>query len=157
MKVLAALALCGIAASPVAAQQFMLQTGPPAAAMPDPLSPGVQKKKDVLFVVRSRDCADVSAFQLSATAEGLVNGARQSVALEPAKMPQPGVFAFFKHWPEGGAWVVSVSGTCGTQAAGATVRMTGAAYHRDHVELLPHHPTRADIERALAGAAAVRW
>lgn len=144
-----ALVLVAAASASTSAQSFRLQTGPPAAAMPDPESPGAKKFKDVAFVVRSSGCADLATFRLTAMADGAVKGMRRSHPLRTIPLPHAGAFALVGHETTG-TWVVSVSGTCGAEAAGATVRLTDGAYRRDHVELLPRHPTQADIERAMA-------
>jgi len=138
---------CGTAV-PAWAQQFALQTGPPVAAMPNPASPGQAKLKNIAFVVRSAGCADRTTFRLQATADGIIGGVRQSAPVKVDPLPPAGVFAIFSPGPA--SWVVSLSGTCGTQVAGATVRLADGAYRRDAVELLPHHPTPADVDRALA-------
>lgn len=127
---------------------FTLQTGPPMAAMPDPATPGVKKFKDVAFVVRSAGCADVSTFRVSATAHGTVGGVPTSMALRVLDV-SAGVFALAGH-ETAGTWVVSVAGTCGRSVTGATVRMINGAYRRDTVELLPHHPAQADVDRAFS-------
>lgn len=138
-----------VAGTPMtAAQSFSLQTGPPAAAMPDPTRPGEKKVKDVAFVVRSVACADVSTFRVTAVAEGGAGAARHTLALRTLELPA-GVFAFAGHETTG-TWVVAVSATCGREAAGATVKLVNGVYRRDAVELLPHHPGRADIDRAFA-------
>lgn len=146
------LALLAAAAVPIGAQSFRLQTGPPVAAMPDPESPGAKKFKDVAFVVRSAGCADLATFRLTAMADGAVKGMRRSLPLRTIALPQPGAFGLAGH-ETSGTWIVSVSATCGAQVAGATVRLTDGAYHRDQVELLPRHPTQADVERAMGRTA----
>jgi hypothetical protein len=148
-RLVVAVAIAVAAHTSMTAQQaFTLQTGPPVAAMPDPAQPGVKKFKDVAFVVRSAGCPDVAAFRITATAEGIVDGARRSHALRVLDV-NAGVFALAGHETTG-TWVVSVAGTCGRNAAGATVRLTNGAYRRDAVELLPHHPKPADVDRAFA-------
>lgn len=142
-----------LATSPVTAgQSFSLQTGPPVAAMPDPANPGEKKFKDVAFVVRSVACADVATFRVTALAEGGTGTTRRTMALRVLDLPA-GVFAFAGHEPTG-TWVVAVSAVCGRDAAGATVKLVNGVYRRDAVELLPHHPGRADIERAFVRPAA---
>jgi hypothetical protein len=80
--------------------------------------------KTAAFVFRTESCADPAKAQLSATAEGIVKGARQSVALKvmPASN-KPGVYAVNQSWPAEGDWVVSLRGTCGSESAGAIVPM----------------------------------
>jgi hypothetical protein len=116
--------------------------------MPDPTNPGQKKFKDAVFVVRSSGCADASAFRLSARAEGLIGTTRSSAKVALVPVSQPGVFAVLGALPAG-TWVVALSGTCGTEVAGAMVRMSEAGYRREGVKLLATHPTQADIERAL--------
>lgn len=137
-----------------AAQSFSLQTGPPVAAMPDPTNPGAKKFKDVAFVVRSVGCADLASFRVTATAERDGDGARKTTALKVMDLPS-GAFAFAGHDTTGTS-VVAVSAQCGQQTAGATVRLVNGAYRREAVELLPHHPTRADVDRAFARPAVGR-
>jgi hypothetical protein len=134
------------------ASPFALQTGPPVAAMPDPANPGQKKFKNVAFVVRSSGCADLGAFHVTANADSVVNGVRRSVQLKTVALPQSGVFGL-TGLDKSGAWVVSLSATCGPHVAGATVRLTNGAYRRDGVELLPRHPTPGDVDRALAHSA----
>lgn len=138
-----------IAGSPVTAvQPFSIQTGPPVAAMPDPANPGEKKIKDVAFVVRSVGCADVTTFRVTAVAEGGVGATRRTLPLRVLDLPA-GIFAFAGHETTG-TWVVAVSAACGRDVAGATVTLVNGAYRRDAVELLAHHPVRADIDRAFA-------
>ena len=142
------------------AQDFTLQVGSPVAVVPQP---GVvfEKKvsKDTVFVVRPLGCPDPASARIVATAEGLVDGGRRSVRLRVESLQAPGVHAVSKTWPDGGVWVLSVTGTCAGRAAGAIVTLGPRdAYRRDGVELVAHHPTPVEIEAALhrsaqAGAA----
>jgi hypothetical protein len=152
LSICGALALAAAATTNVGAQGFRLQTGPPVAAMPDPESPGAKKFKDVAFVVRPAGCADLATFRVTAIADGALKGVRRALPLRIIPLPQPGAFALVGHETTG-TWVVSVSGTCGSELAGATVRLIDGAYRREHVELLPRHPTQADVERAMARTA----
>jgi hypothetical protein len=124
---------------------FTLQTGPAVAAMPGPAGPVQKKTKDVAFAVRSVGCDDLAAFTVTASAVAR-GAAGRAAAVKVTALPS-GAFAI--GGPEGTS-VVSVSANCGSQKAGATVRLTNGAYSRDAVELLPHHPTQADVDRALS-------
>src|ERR1700691_6219130 len=68
--------------------------------------------KTAAFVFRTESCADPSKAQISATAEGVVKGARQSVPLKVMPASKPGVYAVNQSWPAEGDWVVSLRGTC---------------------------------------------
>jgi hypothetical protein len=133
------------------AQDFALQVGPPAAAMPQP-GTVIEKKvsKDVVFVVRPLGCVDPAGASITATAEGLLDGSRRSLALRLVPLPTPGVRAVSGNWPDGGVWVIRVAGTCAGRSAGAIVTLGPRnTYHRDGVELVALHPTPEHIERAL--------
>ncbi|HWO02513.1 MAG TPA: hypothetical protein VNS63_24925 [Blastocatellia bacterium] len=65
--------------------------------------------KDAALIVRTFGCHTPADAAITASAEGLVNGKRQSVNLEPAPYAT-GVYEIKKQWPSEGAWVVYVSG-----------------------------------------------
>ena len=132
-----------ITASPAAAQDFSLQLGPPIAG-------NSQSNKSSLLVVRPGGCADPARAQITATAEGLVDGTRRSLSLKVAPLPTPGVHAVNKDWPAGGVWLVNVVGTCAGKTAGALVLMGPQdKYRREAVKLLPRRASTAEIDAAL--------
>ena len=136
-----------VVSGPASAQDFALQVGPPVAA-----AAGTFVKKDsVLFVVRPGGCGDPAAARITATAEGVVNGSRQSVTLKLAPLSPPGVHAVSRDMPSGGVWVINLVGTCGGRTAGAIVAMAGPKqeYRREGVKLLSHAATRDEIEASL--------
>jgi hypothetical protein len=79
------------------------------------------RAKVATFVFRTEGCADPAKSQISGTAEGMVKGARRSVALKVASMSKPGVYAVYQTWPAEGEWVVNLRGTCAQANAGAIV------------------------------------
>lgn len=126
------------------AQDFALQVGPPIAG-------NAQPAKNSLFVVRPGGCADPASAQITATAEGIVNGARRSVPLKLSVLPTPGVHAVPKYWPNGGVWIVNLVGMCAGKTAGAIVTVVGpnAEYRREAVKHLPHPATPSEIDASL--------
>jgi hypothetical protein len=131
------------AALSVRAQEFVLQVGPPIAGQAQPA-------KGSLLVVRPAGCPDPASAQISATAEGLVDGARRSVPLKLAQLPKPGVHAVPKDWPKGGVWIVSLVGTCADKTVGAIVAVGSSFdYKRQSVKLLGHRPTATEIDASL--------
>ena len=81
---------------------FQLSVETPSASS-DP------QMKDVVLVARTYGCHQPADAKLSATAEGLVNGARKSVALELRSIAS-GVYAIKQQWPSEGTWVLAISG-----------------------------------------------
>jgi hypothetical protein len=133
----------------VAAADFALGIGNPIAAN------GPKVSKMAGLAVRLDNCADLSKSSLSGSAEGLVDGERKSVTLQMIAA-SPGVYAVNESWPQGGAWVVRLAGTCGNAKAGAIVPFRGAVFLRDAVKLLPRFASAAEVDlslKELAGGA----
>ena len=140
---LAALAIaCG--APGAMAQDFALQVGPPVAG-------NAPFSKRALLVVRPAGCADPAKAHITGTAEGIVNGARRSVPLTLSSGPSSGVHAVQPEWPNSGAWVVNLVGTCAGKTAGALVSVAGPnpKYNREAVKYLRHPATPSEIEASL--------
>jgi len=149
--ILMTLSACAFAAD------FTLAIGNPVAAS----FPGtenspnhVRKVKDAAFAVRTENCADPANALITATAEGLVNGERQSTALRlipggPGVYLIPGV-------PGKGVWVVRLIGSCHEAKAGAVVPIGPSGFIRESSKFFPRFATEADIEaslKSLAGGA----
>ena len=134
-----------VAAQGAAGTFFRLEVGPPAAA-------GINAKvKKAALVVRSRLCTDEASVRISGTAEGVVNGARQSIVLDLVSLPAAGQYAIQRQWPDEGQWIVHLTGTCPATRAttSAIVPMTKAGFVRAKTQVLPEVATRAQIEAAL--------
>ena len=56
-------------------------------------------------------CHQAEKGRLTATAEGLVKGKRQTLPLKVTVLDKPGWFAVEKQWPDSGRWVVVLSAT----------------------------------------------
>jgi hypothetical protein len=108
-----------------------------------------------MLVVRPAGCADPARAQITATAEGIVNGARRSMPLKLSALPTSGVHAIHREWPNFGVWIVNLVGRCADKTAGAIVSMGGpnAVYHRDAVKYLPHPATPSEIDASLKALA----
>lgn len=110
--------------------------------------------KTAAFVFRTESCVDPAKAQISATAEGVVKGARRSVTLKvmPAST-KPGVYAVNQSWPAEGDWVVSLRGTCGSASAGAIVPMGPKGFIRESLEFFARPATDAEIDASLKALA----
>jgi len=145
------IALLGFAltAQAAAGTFFRLEIGSPIAAGTDMK---VKNLKKAVLVVRPRLCEDEASVRITGTAEGVVNGERQSVALQLVALPAAGVHAVQQQWPDSGQWVVHLTATCPATRAitSAIVPITKSGFLRDKTEILPAAATRAQIEAALA-------
>jgi hypothetical protein len=105
--------------------------------------------KAATFVFRTDGCADPAKSQISATAEGLVKGARRSVALKVMPAAKPGIYAVYQSWPAEGQWVVNLKGTCDNLSAGAIVAMGPKGFIRESSRFFPRPATNSEIEASL--------
>jgi len=106
-----------------------------------PAAPVAANIRDAVVVIAAEGCANPSDAKLNGTAEGLVRGQRQSVALQFTPTSKPGVYAVKKQWPAEGAWVLSITGDY--RGHNSTVL----------VELEPNGKFRAEPARAGVKAA----
>jgi len=107
------------------------------------------RAKGATFVFRTDGCAEPAKSTISGTAEGVVNGARQSVELKFAAMSKPGVYAVYQTWPKDGDWVVNLKGTCAGENAGAVVPIGKNGFIRESAKFLARPATGAEIEASL--------
>jgi len=76
---------CAVAAVAIA-EGFTFNIGNPVASQDF-------RAKTAAFVFRTEGCADPAKSQISGTAEGIVKGARRSLALKVLATSKPGVYA----------------------------------------------------------------
>src|SRR5215510_3843912 len=149
---LIALLVMVFAAPALAGTMFRLEIGPPIAAGTGSTTTP-QFKKKVVLVVRPRVCDNPAAVQITGTAEGLVNGMRQSVALNLMPVDQAqGVYGVLQQWPDGGQWVLQLNGSCPSPKASAStlVPMNRSTFIREKTQVLGEPATREQVEAALA-------
>lgn len=129
----------------IAGTIFRLEIGSNIAGVP------AIKTKNVVVMARPLACDDDASVQMTGTAEGLVNGRRQSLRLELMSMPTPGVFAVRKQWSDG-TWIVNLVATCpGRKAtAGALVALDQkSALLRSKTKLLERAATEREVAALL--------
>lgn len=148
---LVALLVVALAAPAIAGTSFRLEIGPPIAAGTG--INGGQFKKKVVLVVRPLLCDNPASVHITGTAEGFVNGVRQSVALDLVAVdPAQGVYAVQPQWPDSGQWVLQLNGSCPKPKASAStlIPMKKYTFIREKTEVLREPATRQQLETALA-------
>jgi hypothetical protein len=105
--------------------------------------------KTAAFVFRTEHCAEPAKSQITATAEGIVNGARRSAALKVATLQRPGVYAVFQTWGDGGRWVVVLKGVCEGETAGAIVPIGPKGFIRESSKFFTHPATSSEVDVSL--------
>jgi hypothetical protein len=134
-----------LAAQVNAGPSFRLEIGPPVASM------GAGKVKNVVLLVRPLACDDPASVVVTATAEGIVAGARQSVTLTLQRLPTPGVHAVARQWPDG-RWVLTLTGTCPSRNATASALVpldATSRFDRGKTQLLDRAATAQDVAVVL--------
>jgi hypothetical protein len=131
-----------VAAALAFADGFSFRIGSPVAA-------GDFQVKTAAFVFRTEGCAETAKAQLSASAEGLVKGARQSVALKVMPSSKPGIYAVYRTWPPEGDWLVHLKGVCANASAGALIPIGPKGFIRESAKFYARPATDAEIEMSL--------
>ena len=121
---------------------FTLEIGPAIAG-------DSTRVKKASLVVRS-SCCDIATVTITGTAEGIVDGRRESVPLRLVALETPGVYAVPRVW-ERGRWVLKLSGNCAERktVAAAIVPLGTNGFVRDGIQYLTRSATPADVEAAL--------
>jgi hypothetical protein len=132
---------CAVAALALA-EGFTFTIGNPVASQD-------YRTKTAAFVFRTEGCADPAKSQISGTAEGLVKGARRTLALKVLATSKPGVYAVDQNWPPEGSWVVSLKGSCNSANAGALVPIGPRGFIRESSKFFARPATDAEIETSL--------
>jgi hypothetical protein len=118
-----------IIGSPVAAQEYQM--------------------KSAAFVFRAEGCAEPMKPDVTATAEGLVKGARRTVVLKIQPGSKPNIFAIFQSWGNEGDWIVNLKGSCASLNAGALVPIGPKGFVRESAKFFPRPATDAEVNASL--------
>jgi hypothetical protein len=134
-----------------AGTMFRLEIGPPVAAGTATKILKNAKGKAVL-AVRALVCNDLANVQITGTAEGIRNGARQSVPLDLLEVDKTeAIYAVQYQWPDDGSWVLHLKGSCSNPKAEAStlVPMNKMAFLRERTQVLREPATKKQLEDAV--------
>ncbi|MEP7381021.1 MAG: hypothetical protein ABI910_05005 [Gemmatimonadota bacterium] len=93
----------------LAASSAPVVVGPPWISIEYPVNPYDAATRGAYLVVHAFHHGTPTGLPVTGTAEGIVNGARRSVALTFAATSRPGVFTLAQQWPNDGTWTLLVS------------------------------------------------
>lgn len=102
--------------------------GPPWISIETPPNPFDAGSRGAFLLVHSFHHGTPVSNPISGTAEGIVDGARRTIALEFGNTSRPGVYALRKQWPDRGVWTLVVGVTQGdgeSNTAKAVVEIGG--------------------------------
>jgi len=101
-------------------------SGPPWIAIEYPVNPHDPNTRGAFMTVRTYHHGDPMGYEISGTAEGLVNGKRQSSKLDIRRLPQAGTYAVRWQKPANGSWALVVTTSRdGNHMASALVDIDG--------------------------------
>ena len=99
--------------------------GPPWIAIEYPANPFDRASRDAFLTVRTYHHGEIMAKTVTGTAEGVVNGKRESVKLDIRPGSHPGMYVVFWQRPAAGRWVLVInSGNQGIVDATAVVEIS---------------------------------
>jgi hypothetical protein len=99
--------------------------GPPWIAIEYPANPFDRTSRDAFLTVRTYHHGQILAKTVTGTAEGVVNGKRQSMKLDIRPGSQPGMYVVLWQRPTVGRWVLVInSGNQGVVDATAVVEIS---------------------------------
>ena len=139
--------------------------GPPWIAIEYPANPFDRASRDAFLTVRTYHHGDLLARTVSGTAEGVVNGKRETMRLDIRPGSQPGMYVVRWQRPAAGRWVLVInSGERGRVDASAVVEINptggiaGVTVPTRHVGdgwIGPRAVAAAEIDGLLQGRAIV--
>jgi hypothetical protein len=123
---------------------FILEIGRPSAN-------AEAQAQHALLMVRSYACTHPEKTSITATAEGIVNGKRETIPLELTPLANSGAYAIRQQWPAEGRWVIALSArnsAFGWQPS-AIVSVKGGSVDFAGVKHTSRAPTSEEIRTAL--------
>src|SRR5688572_32698150 len=141
-----------VAAFCVLATAITVTAGGFYLSLEKPATADVQQTKGVVLLVRPYGCRQPEDALISATAEGWLDGRRETIKLQLHPASQ-GVYGIKQQWPAGGVWLVAVRGSyLGTHrsallelAPNGKVEIEKVAMKDPHVKILLRELTTTDI------------
>src|SRR2546429_9747971 len=90
-----------------------LAKGPPWISIELPANPYDQTTRGAFLLVHAFHHGREMGYIVTGTAEGIVNGARQSVTLQFTETSREGVHALKRTWPQEGTWTLVIKANQG--------------------------------------------
>jgi hypothetical protein len=141
----AIIAAC-LSVAPLFAGALVLDVGNPTA------DPEATAKKAVV-VARMTACTSPEKTTVTATAEGILRGKRQSIPLKVISLAAAGTFAVTQEWPKEGTWAVKLVATNPEYKGYSTavlVPLQNDVPRWGAVKHVFHAPTPDEIDAVLA-------
>jgi hypothetical protein len=124
----------------------------------NPVASPEAKEKHAVLVARITACQSPEKTNITATAEGIVDGSRRTIPLPLIPLSTPGTFAVTREWPTQGNWAVKMTATnpeYKDYAAGVLVPMQQDTFDGAGVKHFYHAPTSAEVDAVLSSKSQV--
>jgi len=138
MPVVAMLALAG----QMFAGGFWLQLGNPEAS-------AEAHQVNAVVTIKAVGCHDPAAAKVTATAIGMVDGQRRSIALKLDKLSEPGAYALSQQWPKEGKWVIELVGRNDEQFTNTLLTAGPQGVDRLHAKAAMKEFKASDVDALL--------
>ena len=121
---------------------FFLQLGNPDA------NPEARKLGAVV-VIKATGCHDPATAKITATAIGMVDGQRRTIALEVKPLAGAGEFALSQQWPKEGKWVIQLVGKNEQQFTNTLITASPEGLDRLHAKFDMKAFAGSDVDAML--------
>jgi hypothetical protein len=155
----------GLVAGLTLAVSTLAIAGPPWIAIEYPANPHDPGTRGALLTVRTYHHGDLMSYEVTGTAEGIVDGRRQTMPLDIRRLSQTGMYAVRWQKPAQGTWMLVItSKQNGSHAATALVSIdsrggvAGVSVPSDAIEngrwRVPRKVAAAEVDAMLKANAA---
>jgi hypothetical protein len=136
--------------------------GPPWISIEYPVNPYDASMRGAYLLVHAFHHGTPVGFPIEGTAEGIVNGERQSIRLEFKETTRTGVYALRQMWPKEGVWTLVIRANQGPGDGATAVVELGSDGEVASVKVptaqrqgwtVPAEVSLTDIDRALRARA----
>lgn len=131
-----------IAAVAAYAGGFYIELGTPSANTE-------AKAKNAVLIARLTGCHEAEKAKIEGTAEGMVNGKRESIPLKFVPLSIAGMYAVERQWPAEGTWIVRLVGTDAGRHTSVLFKVKGDAFERGGAKFVQRAPTIAEVDDML--------
>ena len=109
--------------------------------------------RHALVLARVTECKSPEKTVVTATAEGIVSGKRQSIPLKLIQLSTPGLYAVSRDWPIEGKWAIKLVVTnpdYGKYVTAVVVPAGNEPFRKDSVQHFFRIPTEQDVASVLS-------
>jgi hypothetical protein len=118
----------------------------------DPATNPEALSKHAVMVAHITACHSPEKTSVTASAEGIVDGAKKSLPLKVLPLAQPGTFAVAREWPEKGTWAVKMIASnpdYPNYSTSVVIPIRGQAPQFASVTKYAHPASEAEVAMAL--------